>query len=81
MLKLSGAGIGACAKVTDADLVEMCKLDEEAIKRIESSVPKRLSLPPKTTITNVIQRQYDLKREEQLEVEMVVQVLIKIILF
>ena len=54
LLKLSGAGIGACAKVTNADLVEMRKLDEEATKRIESSAPKRLSLPPKTTITNVI---------------------------
>ena len=48
LLKIAGAGIGACPKVTMKDISEMQKLEEEAKYRLQQHAPKKVPLPPQS---------------------------------
>ena len=52
LLKIKGAGVASCTKVTNENLVEMRKVVEEAEQRVKQSNLKRVPLPTSSSGTS-----------------------------
>ena len=52
LLKIKGAGVSSCTKVTNENLVEMRRVMEEAEQRVKQSNLKQVPLPTSSTATS-----------------------------
>ena len=56
MLKIKGAGVASCTKVTNENLVEMRRVMEEAKQRVNQSNLKQVPLPTSSAATSIFEK-------------------------